>query len=311
MILTTYMSSGSYAYLIKRQAPVLTSWGYDVKVVLDVFNNGLPQTDDVVIFYSTFNNVIPFYYKFRKLKNVILFLDSALVTAPYVAVSKIVNNTNWVVVTPSQFNYNFASKVIKGIRLFRHFVPDLPKINNITIKPFNLRGIDFLTVGINEEDFDRKGHFWNFVASKLGFNTVRVCSNNFCFGGRRVNDGTLFTFYNSSKFYLGMSHAETPHLPTLEAFAFHTPAVLLNAHEFRYFPGIKVETTYVSVRGQRNFFFYEVNSEDFLNKILDLANITKEQWSALSNEAHDYFEKYIKMENRHSEFQEMISLIKR
>lgn len=311
LILTTYMTNGSYAYLIDRQVPVLREWGYKVNVVLDVFNNKIPETDDTVIYYTTYNNIIPFYNTFRYLKNVILFTDSALVTAPYVTVSRIVNETGWVIITPSQFNFNFASKVIKGIKFVRHFIPDLPARYNIKLNPYENRQIDFLTIGINEKDFDRKGHYWNFVTQLLGFNSVRVCSRNYCFGGKRVSESTLFNLFNSTKFYLGMSHAETPHLPTLESFSFNTPAVLLDAHEFRYFPGIKVKSSYVSVKGDRNFFFFEVDAEDFINKILDTTKITKEQWSSLSQESREYFEKYVKMENRQNEFESIISLIKR
>lgn len=311
IILTTYMTNGSYAYLIQRQTPVLQEWGYNVKIVLDVLNKGLPQTNDTIIYYTTFHNIIPFYQRFKNFKNVIIFSDSALVTSPYITVSKIIQQTGWAIVTPSIFNYKLASKVIKGIRLVRHFVPDLPKRYNIMVNPFENRKLDFLTVGINESDFDRKGHYWNYIAQVIGFNTFRVCSVNFCWGGRHVSENTLFQLFNLSKFYLGMSHAETPHLPTLEAFSFKTPAVLLDAHEFRYMPGIKIKTTYTSVKGKRNFYFFEVNSEDFVSKILDLYNITKEQWSSLSEEAYHFFEKEIKMENRQNEFEEMLNLLKR
>ena len=299
------MQSGSYAYLIERQKPILEKWGYDVKVVLDVFHNQKLSGDSIIIYYTTFSNIPIFYALFKNFKRVILYSDSALITSPFLTINNILKQTNWKLVTPSRWNLNMAKKFIdEPIEYHMHFIPDLLQTHGGRIKDYNERTLDFLTVGINEKDFDRKGHFYNFIAERIGFKTRRVCANAFCYGSKQVSEEELMRLYSSTKWYLSMSHSESPHLPVLEAFSFGTPAILLDAHEFQYFPGVKVNVTYKSVKGLRNFYFFEVDSEDFINKIAMARDPTL--WEKLSKESREFFEKNVKMENRENEFREII-----
>ncbi len=199
------MERGSYAYLIERQAKVLKNWGYQVDVALDIFHRHVKfDGSAVIVYYTTFHNIIPFYDMYKNYRKVILYSDSALVTSPFVRIEKIIKETGWKIVTPSKFIVDIAKDLLE-IEYHPHFIPDLA---NGKILPLNERNIDFLTVGINEKEFDRKGHYWNWVAKIIGFNTVSVCSN-LCFGEHKsaISDQELYDLYAHSKYYLAMSHA--------------------------------------------------------------------------------------------------------
>jgi glycosyltransferase involved in cell wall biosynthesis len=191
-----------------------------------------------------------------------------------------------------------------------HFIPDPNPSGEIL--PKSQRPYDFITVGINEMDFDRKGHWWNFMTEVWGFKSIRVCKN-FCFG-KYVNDipdEELYKFYKNTKYYLAMSHAETPHLPLLEAFAFGTPTVFLYAHEFMFLgvgQGIPVDYTYVNLKGYKNFWFYEVNAESFIDAIGEAYRLPEDEYMNFAKNARNLFEKEFKMENRIKEFKDMMGL---
>jgi len=71
---------------------------------------------------------------------------------------------------------------------------------------------------------------------------------------------------------------------------------------------IYVDSVNVGVRGIRNFFMFEVDSESFV-RALGKAKKSLEtgEWEKWSREVRDYFEKNIMMENRRKEWEKIIS----
>jgi hypothetical protein len=306
----TTTQNGSYDRLAKRQQRVLQREKITSEVITSAHVQKQKINGEKVLVYSTFN-VIPKLIQMYNLKpdNTIFMSDSALITIPYLIIGQLLNK-GYKIYTVSRFNQiNFESFGI-NIQYKPHFIPDPNPSNEILKK--DERPYDFITVGINEVDFDRKGHFWNWLTEVWGFKSIRVCKN-YCFGKSLTDipDEELYKLYKNTKWYLAMSHAETPHLPLIEAFAFGTPAIYLYAHEFMFNgvgQGLPISTSFVSVKGLKNFWFYEVDPESFIDVIGEAYRITDEEYMNYAQNARNLFVSEFKMENRIKEFKDMLGL---
>jgi len=304
----TTTNNGSYDRLAKRQQSVLSSIGISSEVIPSAHVQKRSMRGKKVVVYSTFN-MIPILIKMYNLKpeNTVLLSDSALITTPFLKIGELISK-GYRIHTVSRFvEENFKAFGIE-IPYTPHFIPDPNPSAQILSK--DKRDIDFLTVGINEKDFDRKGHYWNYLTEIWGFKTTRVCMN-LCYGKHltNVSDEELYSLYRKSKWYLATSHAETPHLPLLEAYAFGTPAVYLDAHEFYYIGiGIPITVSYASVKGMKNFFFFEVHPMDFIDAIGSAYRLDNDRYMEYANKAREVFEQEYKMENRLREFRNLVGL---
>jgi glycosyltransferase involved in cell wall biosynthesis len=304
----TTTNNGSYDRLARRQQKVLSQVGISSEVIPSAQTSKKPIRGKSIVVYSTFN-MIPVLIRMYDLKpDKTLFLsDSALITTPYIKIGELMAK-GYKIHTVSRFvQDNFGAFGI-DIPYTPHFIPDPNP--SAKILPKNEREYDFLTVGINEKDFDRKGHYWNYLTEIWGFKSVRVCMN-LCYGKylTNVSDEQLYDLYRKSKWYLAMSHAETPHLPLLESYAFGTPAVYLDAHEFYYIgEGLPVMVSFASVKGMKNFFFFEVHPMDFINAVGSAYRMDNDKYMEYANKAREVFEKEYKMENRIREFRELVGL---
>jgi len=302
--------NGSYDRLAKRQQKVLAKEGISSEVITSAHTSKQQIHGKRILVYSTFNT-IPEIIKIYNLRpdNTVFLSDSALITIPYLSIKNLLKK-GYRIYTVSQFNkINFESLGI-DLEYVPHFIPDPNPLREIP--KHKDRKIDFLTVGINEIDFDRKGHFWNFLTEVWGFKTIRVCKN-YCFGKyiSDISDEELYKLYKNTKWYLAMSHAETPHLPLLEAFAFGTPSIFLYAHEFMFLGvnrGLPVSVSFVTVRGKKNFWFYEVDPESFIDTIGKAFQINDEEYNTFSQNSRSFFESEFKMENRLKEFKSLVEL---
>ncbi|ALG96829.1 hypothetical protein [Acidianus bottle-shaped virus 3 strain ABV3] len=304
----TTTNSGSYDRLASRQASLLEK-KFGIKS--EIIRSAQMQKSEVhgshVIIYTTFN-ILPQLYKIyeRDLrgKEVIALIDSALYTIPYLIIEKLLKEHR--IYTTSMFNQENFEKLGIKIPYVSHFVPD-PNTSG-RILEWHDRNYDFITVGINETDFDRKGHYWNWIVEKWGFKTVRVCSN-WCPSPfmSNVSDDKLYELYAHSKWYLATSHAETPHLPLIEAYAFGTPGICLNAHEFRFIcRGITFEPAYVNVKGMKNFYFAEIDASSFISAVGESRDVKK--FETYSQIARQYFEEKFSMNKRLDEFMKLVGL---
>ena len=304
----TTTNNGSYDRLAKRQSSVLQKYGITSEVITSAHVSKKEIHGKRVIVYSTFN-VIPQLIRLYSLKpeNTVFLSDSALVTIPYLIIGELIKK-GYRIYTVSRFNQeNFRAFGI-DIEYVPHFIPDPNPTGEIL--PKEKREYDFLTVGINEKDFDRKGHYWNWLTEVWGFKSVRVCMN-LCYGKslQNIPDEELYRLYKNTKWYLATSHAETPHLPLLEAYAFGTPAVYLDAHEFAYIGiGLPIAVSFRSVKGIKNFFFFEEDPVDFLDSVGSAYRMKEDKYMEYTNEARKYFESVYKMENRIDEFRKLVGL---
>jgi len=306
----TTTNNGSYDRLAKRQQKVLEREGITSEVVTMAHLQKQEIHGEKVLVYCTFN-IIPKLIQMYNLRpeNTVFMSDSALYTIPYLKIGELLQK-GFKIYTVSRFNQiNFESFGI-NIEYKPHFIPDPNPTGEIL--PKNQRAYDFITVGINETDFDRKGHWWNFLTEVWGFKSIRVCKN-YCFGKyvSDISDEELYKLYKNTKWYLAMSHSETPHLPLLEAFAFGTPTVYLNAHEFSFLglgQGIPVSIAYVNIKGVKNFWFYEVDAETFIDSIGIAYRLNEDEYMGYARNARKLFESEFKMENRIKEFKSMLGL---
>jgi len=304
----TTTNNGSYDRLAVRQQKVLFLHDINAEVITQAHIYKHKPIGDKVVVYSTFN-LIPTLIKLYNLKpdNTVFMSDSALITIPYLRIQELIRK-GYRIYTVSHFDKNNFNALGINIEYKPHFIPDPNPSSEIL--PKNERSVDFLTVGINEKDFDRKGHYWNWITSIWGFKSVSVCAN-LCYGNSlsNVSDEELYSLYKKTKWYLATSHAETPHLPLIESYAFGTPSVFINGHEFSFIGiGIPIEVSYVSVKGLKNFFFYELNPDSFHKSIGKANELDEEKYMELAKKAREKFEKEYKMENRIKEFKEMLSL---
>ncbi|ALG96768.1 hypothetical protein [Acidianus bottle-shaped virus 2 strain ABV2] len=305
----TTTQSGSYDRLAMRQANFLKQkLNVDSQIIQMAHTSFTSIKGNVVVIYTTFNVYPVVINKYRnaiKGKKCIALLDSALMTIPYR--NPIFQDSICTVYTTSQFNRdNFRTLGVK-IPYVAHFIPD-PNPNGV-IKGLTERQYDFITVGINEFDFDRKGHYWNFITQRWGFNSVSICKF-YCFGDhvQDLPDDKLWNLYANTKWYLGTSHSETPHLPLIEAYAFGTPAVFLDAHEFKYIGiGIKIKPAFSSVRGNKNFYFAEVDSESFIQAIGETVKVSESDYRLLSNNVRAVFENTYSFNNRIDQFRALFN----
>ncbi len=306
----TTTQNGSYDRLARRQVNVLRKQGITSEVITSAHVQKQKINGEKILVYSTFN-VIPKLIQMYNLQpdNTVFMSDSALYTIPYLKIGELLNK-GYKIYTVSKFNQsNFESFGIQ-IQYKPHYIPDPNPSGEIL--PKSKRPYDFLTVGINELDFDRKGHFWNRLTEVWGFKSIRVCKN-YCFGKSLtdITDEELYKLYKNTKFYLAMSHAESPHLPLIEAFAFGTPTVYLYAHEFMWIgtgQGLPVDYSYVGVKGLKNFWFYEIDPTQFLDVIGEAYRITEDEYMTYAQNARNFFVSEYKMENRIKEFKDMLGL---
>jgi len=300
--------NGSYDRLAKRQQKVLEAEKIKSEVIELAHTEKGKIRGSHVLVYCTFN-LVPKLVDMYHLSpdNTVFMVDSALMTIPYLRIIDLLNK-GYKIYTVSQFNAKNFNSFGSSITYKPHFVPD-PNPSGIII-PKNERPIDFITVGINEIDFDRKGHFWNFITETWGFKSVRVCSN-YCFGKSLSNvpDDQLFNLYKTSKWYLATSHSETPHLPLIEAYAFGTPSVYLLDHEFQYIGlGIPFMNAYSSIKGMKNFYFAEIDASAFIDAIGQAYTFPPDDYMRYASLVREIFEKEYKMENRIHEFKQMLGL---
>jgi len=304
----TTTNNGSYDRLAKRQQKVLQKVGITSEVITSAHVVKKDIHGKKVLVYSTFN-VIPQLISMYHLipENSVFLTDSALITIPYLKIGELIKK-GYKIYTVSRFNKeNFDAFGIK-IDQVNHFIPDPNPNGEILTK--DKREYDFLTVGINEKDFDRKGHYWNWLTEIWGFKSVRVCMN-MCYGKslQNISDEDLYILYKKTKWYLATSHAETPHLPLLEAYAFGTPAVYLDAHEFVYIGiGLPIKVSFSTVRGIKNFFFFEEDPIDFIDTVGSAYLMDNDKYMEYAQNARRYFENEYKMENRLKEFRDLIGL---
>lgn len=276
--------------------------------VIQMAQNGKSRiVGDKVIIYTTFNiypMIINRYRNMLKGRKCIALLDSALYTIPYRDQS--FKDDVCTVYTTSKVNQNNFHTLGIEIPYIAHFVPDPnPTGEILSLKD---RKHDFLTVGINETDFDRKGHYWAWITQRWGFNTISVCKN-LCFGNHveDLPDNQLWELMRDTRWYLATSHSETPHLPLIESYAFGTPAVYLSAHEFEYIGvGIPIRPTFHSVKGFKNFYFAEIDSLSFLDAIGEATKIDESTYSSLSQVVREKFEKEFSMNKRLDEFRKLM-----
>lgn len=306
VFVVTTNQHGSYGYLATRIANFLRNYGIQSEIVYEAQNKpSMNFSSSRVVVYATFqgSQLLMKLHKFPK-ENTVFFNDTALITLNLKWVCDRLNE-GWKIYSSSRFDADLIRSYC-DIDYVPHFIPIQPSKG----KSYEDRFTDFITVGINEQDFDRKGHYWNAIARILGFNAISIC-RMLCYGEHfeEVPDEDLFKLYARTKYYLGMNHAETPHLPLIEAFAFSTPALLLNAHEFTYF--VKdlelpyVKPSFVSIRGRKNFFFYEVDPYDFIKKIAEVMRKGKPYWEGLSQKVREYYTKHFYLKNRLEEFSEI------
>jgi len=304
----TTTNNGSYDRLAKRQQKVLNEIGISSEVIPLAHTTKKPILGKKVVVYSTFN-LIPILIKTYDLKpdNTVFLSDSALITIPFLRIGELVKK-GYKIYTVSKFvRENFMAFGI-DLQLVHHFIPDPNPSAQVLRK--NERDIDFITVGINEKDFDRKGHYWNWLSEIWGFKSVRVCVN-LCYGKslQNVSDNELYDLYKRSKWYLATSHAETPHLPLLEGYSFGTPAIYVDGHEFYYNGiGIPIMVSNVSIKGIKNFFFFEEHPLDFIDAIGSAYRLDEAKYMEYAMKARQTFEKEYKMENRIREFRELVGL---
>jgi len=304
----TTTRNGSYDRLAKRQKKVLDQEGITSEVIELAQINKQPTHGNYFIIYCTFN-LIPKLIETYNLKpqNSTFMTDSALITIPYLKVKDLIN-AGYNIYAVSKYNMVNFQKLGIEIHYKPHFIPDPNPSGEILNR--DKRPFDFITVGINEPNFDRKGHFWNWLTETMGFRAVRVCSN-YCFGNSLTNlpDDQLYSLYKTTKWYLGTSHAETPHLPLIESYAFGTPSVFLSAHEFSFIGiGIPIEPSFTTVKGVKNFVFSEIDAEDFLTAIGEAYTTTDDNYTYLSNMVRKEFVNNYRMESRLTEFKQMVGL---
>ncbi|ABP73409.1 putative glycosyl transferase [Acidianus bottle-shaped virus] len=300
----TTTQNGSYDRLATRQAVFLKqNLNVDSQIIRMAQTQLVPVKGSHVIIYTTFNIYPVLINKYRQQlegKKCVALLDSALMTIPYR--NPVFKDPICTVYTTSRFNQeNFATLGV-SIPYIPHFIPD-PNPEG-KLKSLSERQYDFITVGINEMDFDRKGHFWNFLVQRWGFKAISVCKF-YCFGDHKQDlpDEELWSLYANTKWYLGTSHAETPHLPLLEAYAFGTPAVYISAHEFRYIGfGIPISPAYINVKGTKNFYFAEINTESFIQAVGKAMRMSEGDYNSLSKQARRFFENNYSLNNRVDEF---------
>jgi hypothetical protein len=66
--------------------------------------------------------------------------------------------------------------------------------------------------------------------------------------------------------------------------------------------------SFASVKGMKNFFFFEVHPMDFIDAVGSAYRMDNDKYMEYANRAREVFEKEYKMESRIREFRELVGL---
>ncbi len=269
IVFSTYMKqSGSYLWLAQRLADAFRKQGKEATVINDVVNyTGRPYKDVIHVHFTTFNMLPSFLNSPARSKfgHTYVIADTILPYHPILQLNEWQKKYDFTLFTPSIYNYLHMHKFVT-LRYFPHVVPIERFI------PFEARKTMFI-IGANEPDYDRKGMFLAWYMKEMGFPVKAVC-HNFCppgFMRPNLPNEEVEAMWNDVKWYLALSHSETPHLPLLEAYLHGVPAFYHDATEFQFIGiGVRLSTAYPQIRAQKMILAWEYDYSKLWDSLYQL-----------------------------------------
>ncbi len=291
-VFSTYMKgNGSYYWLCKRLADAVSQMGHHAVVVEDVLNyRGSPFPRDAIHVHITSLNAMVDFLKSEARKRfpfTYIIADSVLVKTPILQIPELEKKYNAKVFVPSVYNYLKLSKFIK-VGFFPHVVPVEEFI------PLEQRKTWFI-IGANEPDYDRKGMFLAYWLKEAGF-PIKAHCHNLCppgFARPNVSNEQMDALWKDVKWYLAFSHAESPHLPLLEAYLHGIPAFYHDATDLHYLGvGVPLPTGYPQIRSQREILAWEYDYGKLWDAVATVYKFPEDAYRKLSQAVFDLGRKW-------------------
>lgn len=281
LVFSTYMKqSGSYLWLAQRLAEAFKRQGKEATWINDVLHYDGPTYKDAIHVHFTTINMLPAFLNSparKKFGHTYVVADTILVFHPLLQLNEWQQKFDFTLFTPSIYNYQRLSKFAK-VRYFPHVVPVERFI------PFEARQT-YYVVGANEPDYDRKGMFLAWWMKQMGFNVKMLC-HNLCPGGTakpNLTNEEAEAMWNDVKWYLAISHAESPHLPLLEAYLHGIPSFYHSATEFKYIGiGVRLPTAYPQIRGSKQILAWEYDYDKLWDALHELYTFPEDLYRKLS-----------------------------
>ncbi len=281
IVFSTYMkNSGSYLWLAQKLAKAFRERGVEAIWLNDVINyDGRPYSGYIHVYLTTFNMIEPFLKSRARQKfgHTFIIADTVLPYHPLLQFNEWQEKYDFTLLTPSIYNYLRFSKFVK-IKYFPYALP----IERFV--PFEQRQQYFI-IGANEPDYDRKGMFLAYWMKVMGFPIKAICHNMCPPGFARPNlpNEDVEKEWDNVKWYLALSHAETPHLPMLEAYLHGIPAFYHNATEFQYLGlGVPLPTAYPQIRASKMMLVWEYDYGKLWNALYRLYTFPEDLYRKLS-----------------------------
>jgi len=278
---STYMrKSGSYLWLAQKLAKAFRARGFEAYWINDVLNyDGASYLDAIHVYLTTFNMIPPFLHSKARSKfgHTFIIADTVLPYHPLLQFNEWATKYDFTLFTPSIYNYLRFSRFVK-IKYFPYALPIERFI------PFEARK-DLFIIGANEPDYDRKGMFLAWWMKEMGFPVKAFC-HNLCpkgFQKPNVSNEEIEKEWDTVRWYLALSHAETPHLPLLEAYLHGIPAFYHNATEFQYLGlGVELPTGYPQIRASKMMLVWEYDYGKLWNSLYRLYTFPEDLYKKLS-----------------------------
>ncbi len=281
IVFSTYMkNSGSYLWLTQKLAKAFKARGVEAYWISDVTNYDGPSHFDAVHIYLTTFNMIPAFIKSRarsKFGHTFIIADTVLPYHPLLQLDEWQEKYDFTLLTPSIYNYLRFSKFTK----IKYFPYALPVERFI---PYEARK-DYFIIGANEMDYDRKGMYLAWWMKEMGFNVKAIC-HNMCppgFTKPNLNNEDVEKEWDTVKWYLALSHAESPHLPLLEAYLHGVPVFYHFATEFQYLGiGVELPTGYPQIRANKMMLVWEYDYGKLWDALYRLYTFPEDLYRKLS-----------------------------
>jgi hypothetical protein len=281
IVFSTYMkNSGSYLWLAQKLAKAFSARGIEAYWINDVINyDGANHYYDVHVYLTTFNMIEPFLKSpaRRKFGHTFIIADTVMPYHPLLQLNEWQKQYDFTLLTPSIYNYLRFTKFAK----VKYFPYALPVERFI---PFEVRK-DLFIIGANEPDYDRKGMFLAHWLKQMGFPVKALC-HNLCppgFGKPNLSNEDAEKEWDTVRWYLALSHAESPHLPLLEAYLHGVPSFYHDATEMHYLGlGVELPTGYPQIRANKMMLVWEYDYSRLWDAIYRLYTFPEDLYRKLS-----------------------------
>ncbi len=291
IVFSTYMrNSGSYLWLAQRLAKAFATRGVQAYWINDVINYNGPNHLDAIHVYLTTFNMIPAFLQSRarsRFGHTYIVADTVLPYHPLLQLNEWQEKYDFTLLTPSIYNYLRFSKFTK-IKYFPYALPIERFIHYESRR-------DYFVVGANEPDYDRKGMFLASWMREMGFPVKAICHNLCPHGFARPNlsNDDVEKEWDTVRWYLALSHAESPHLPLLESYLHGIPSFYHNATEFQYLGvGVELPTAYPQIRAGKMMLVWEYDYGKMWDALYRLYTFPEDLYRKLSWTVFEFARKW-------------------